>query len=103
MSKLTNPIYYAINEKSIDDLSYDIKEAFSYFQIAVPDTFRESIDGETNKLGDIVIDIVSFIKKNGQRNMKWTLSASCVPEVARATKVERPLRYSESWGRFDSS
>ena len=83
MSKLTNPIYYAINEKSIDDLSYDIKEAFSYFQIDVPDTFQESIDGETNKLRDIVIDIVSFIKKNGQRNMKWTLSASCVPEVAR--------------------
>ena len=64
--------YYVINEKSIDDLSYDIKEAFSYFQIAVPDTFRESIDGEINKLGDIVIGIVSFIKKNGQRNMKWT-------------------------------
>ena len=56
--------YYVINEKSIDDLSYDIKEAFSYFQIDVPDTFQESIDGETNKLRDIVIDIVSFIKKN---------------------------------------
>ena len=56
--------YYVINEKSIDDLSYDIKEAFSYFQIDVPDTFQESIDGETNKLGDITIDIVSFIKKN---------------------------------------
>ena len=47
-----------------DELRYDIREAFSYFQLSVPDTFQTKLDSVVDKLDGIVLDITSFIEKN---------------------------------------
>ena len=53
----------AMGETS-DGLEYDIREAFSYFQLSVPDTFQMKLDSVVDKLESIVFDITSFIEKN---------------------------------------
>ena len=47
-----------------DEPEYDIREAFSYFQLSVPDNFQMKLDGVVDKLDSIVLDITSFIEKN---------------------------------------
>lgn len=47
-----------------DGLEYDIREAFSYFQLSVPDTFQMKIDSVVDKIDNIVSDITDFIEKN---------------------------------------
>ena len=49
---------------STDSLSYNIKEAFTYFKISVSDNLQELIDGNYSKLEDIIIDTASFIDRN---------------------------------------
>ena len=47
-----------------DEPEYDIREAFSYFQLSVPDNFQMKLDSEVDKLDSIVLDITDFIEKN---------------------------------------
>lgn len=47
-----------------DELGYDIREVFSYFQLSVPDTFQMILDSVVDKLDSIVLDITDFIEKN---------------------------------------
>ena len=47
-----------------DKPEYDIREAFSYFQLSVPDNFQMKLDSEVDKLDSIVLDITDFIEKN---------------------------------------
>lgn len=47
-----------------DEPEYDIREAFSYFQLSVPDNFQMKLDSEVDKLDCIVLDITDFIEKN---------------------------------------
>lgn len=47
-----------------DEPEYDIREAFSYFQLSVPDNFQMKLDSEVDKLHSIVLDITDFIEKN---------------------------------------
>lgn len=47
-----------------DGLEYDIREAFTYFQLSVPDTFQMKLDSVVDKLDSIVLDITDFIEKN---------------------------------------
>ena len=49
---------------STNSLSYNIKEAFTYFKISVSDDLQELIDGDYAKLEDIIIDTTSFIERN---------------------------------------
>lgn len=46
------------------ELEYDIREAFSYFQLLVPDSFQMRIDCVVDKIDNIVSDITTFIEKN---------------------------------------
>ena len=55
--------YAIIHGDNIETLSYDIKDAFSYFQISVPTQFQMRLDGVVGKLDDVVLDIISFINK----------------------------------------
>ena len=55
--------YAIIHGDNIETLSYDIKDAFSYFQISVPTQFQMRLDGVVGKLNDVVLDIISFINK----------------------------------------
>ena len=47
-----------------DEPEYEIREAFSYFQLSVPDNFQMKLDSEVDKLDSIVLDITDFIEKN---------------------------------------
>ena len=47
-----------------DELGYDIREAFSYFQLSVPEAFQMKLDSEVDKLNSIVLDTTDFIEKN---------------------------------------
>lgn len=47
-----------------DELGYDIREAFSYFQLSVPEAFQMKLDSEVDKLDSIVLDTTDFIEKN---------------------------------------
>lgn len=47
-----------------DNLSYNIKEAFSYFITTTPDDLQELIDGDFDKLEHIIVDTTSFIERN---------------------------------------
>ena len=55
--------YAIIHGDNIETLSYDIKDAFSYFQLSVPTQFQMRLDGVVGKLDDVVLDIISFINK----------------------------------------
>ena len=56
--------YYFVKGEATDELSYDIKEAFTYYQVSVSEELQEAIDGEVDKLEYIVMDITSFIINN---------------------------------------
>lgn len=56
--------YKVAKAKTTDGLGYDIREAFTYFQLSVPDDFQMKIDSVVDKLDNIVLDITSFIEKN---------------------------------------
>ena len=56
--------YKVVKGENCDELGYDIREAFSYFQLSVPDTFQMKLDSVVDKLDNIVLDITSFIEKN---------------------------------------
>ena len=47
-----------------DELGYDIREAFTYFQLSVPEAFQMKLDSEVDKLDSIVLDTTDFIEKN---------------------------------------
>ena len=47
-----------------DDIQFDIGDAFSYFQLSVPEEFQMIIDGVVGKLEIIIMDIMQFIKQN---------------------------------------
>ena len=56
--------YKVAKGEDSDRLEYDIRDAFTYFHLSVPDTFQMKIDGVVDKLDYIVLDITSFIEKN---------------------------------------
>lgn len=56
--------YKVAKGENCDELGYDIREAFSYFQLSVPEAFQMKLDSEVDKLDGIVLDITSFIEKN---------------------------------------
>lgn len=49
---------------STDYLSYDIREAFSYFKTTTSDDIQEIIDSDFEKLENIIIDTTSFIERS---------------------------------------
>ena len=56
--------YKASKGETTDGLEYDIREAFTYFQLSVPDSFQMKLDSVIDKLDNIVLDITNFIEKN---------------------------------------
>ena len=56
--------YKVAKGENCDELGYDIREAFSYFQLSVPEAFQMKLDSVVDKLDGIVLDITSFIEKN---------------------------------------
>lgn len=56
--------YMFAKEQSTEGISYDIREAFTYFQTSVPEDFQELLDSSVDKLENIVLDITSYIEKH---------------------------------------
>ena len=56
--------YFVANNKSIKNLSFDITEAFTYFQLSVPEELQWKIDEVVDELDFVAPDIISFIEKN---------------------------------------
>ena len=56
--------YATAKGEKTDDFSYDIREAFTYFQIPVSGEIQEHINSVVKILEDIVMDITNFIDKN---------------------------------------
>ena len=56
--------YKVAKGENCDELGYDIREAFSYFQLSVPEAFQMKLDSVVDKLDGIVLDITNFIEKN---------------------------------------
>lgn len=48
---------------SLDNLKFDIREAFNYFNISVSDKLQERIDEDFDKLDKIIVDTTWFIEK----------------------------------------
>jgi hypothetical protein len=61
--KVAELTYKVSKGDTTDGLEYDIREAFTYFQLSVPDPFRMKLDSVVDKLDNIVLDITSFIEK----------------------------------------
>lgn len=55
--------YIVAKGENSDEIGYDIREAFTYFQLSVPDTFQMKLDSVVDKLDNIVLDITNFIEK----------------------------------------
>jgi len=56
--------YLVSKGKDTERLQYDIRDAFSYFQLSVPDELQMKIDGVVDNFENIVMDITSFIEQN---------------------------------------
>lgn len=56
--------YKVAKGENSDGLEYDIREAFSYFQLSVPASFQMKIDSVVDIIDNIVLDITEFIEKN---------------------------------------
>ena len=56
--------YKVVMGETSDEPGHDIREAFSYFQLSVPEAFQMKLDSVVDKLDGIVLDITSFIEKN---------------------------------------
>mgnify|MGYP007038188108 CR=1 FL=1 len=56
--------YLVANGEGPEEIQYDLRDAFSYFQLSVPEEFQMKIDGVVGKLENIVMDITQFIKQN---------------------------------------
>lgn len=60
----TAELTYKVSKgETTDGLEYDIREAFTYFQLSVPDSFQMKLDSVVDKLDNIVLDITNFIEK----------------------------------------
>lgn len=55
--------YLVSKGENSEGLQYDIRDAFSYFQLSVPDELQMIIDGAVETLENIVMDITSFIER----------------------------------------
>ena len=62
--KAAEMTYYVAKGKSTDGLSYHIKDAFTFYEISVPDEFQEKLNSAIIKLQKTVTDITSYIEKN---------------------------------------
>lgn len=62
--KAAERTYKVAKGENCDELGYDIREAFSYFQLSVPEAFQMKLDSVVDKLDGIVLDITDFIEKN---------------------------------------
>ena len=61
----TAELTYKVSKgETTDGLEYDIREAFTYFQLSVPDSFQMKLDSVIDKLDNIVLDITNFIEEN---------------------------------------
>lgn len=60
----TAELTYKVSKgETTDGLEYDIREAFTYFQLSVPDSFQMKLDSVVDKLDNIVLDITNYIEK----------------------------------------
>ncbi len=60
----TAELTYKVSKgETTECLEYDIREAFTYFQLSVPDSFQMKLDSVVDKLDNIVLDITNFIEK----------------------------------------
>ncbi len=60
----TAELTYKVSKgETTECLEYDIREAFTYFQLSVPDSFQMKLDSVVDKLDNIVLDITNFIDK----------------------------------------
>jgi hypothetical protein len=56
--------YKVVMGETSDEPGHDIREAFTYFQLSVPEAFQMKLDSVVDKLDGIVLDITDFIEKN---------------------------------------
>ena len=56
--------YIVAKGENSDEIGYDIREAFTYFQLSVPDTFQMKLDSVVDKIDSIVLDTTDFIENN---------------------------------------
>ena len=59
--KVAEMTFYTIKGKSIDELSYNVTDAFTYFQISVPEKIQERLNGAVLKLQRVISEIVEYI------------------------------------------
>lgn len=56
--------YYITKGSPIENLSYDVDEAFSYFQTNIPNKLQEKVDSVVGELQELVTNTTWFIKEN---------------------------------------
>ena len=56
--------YIVAKGENSDEIGYDIREAFTYFHLSVPDTFQMKLDSVVDIVDSIVLGITDFIEKN---------------------------------------
>ena len=56
--------YFVANKKSTENLSFDIREAFTYFQLSVPEKLQWIIDEVVDILDQVANDTIFYIEKN---------------------------------------
>ena len=56
--------YIVAKGENSDEIGYDIREAFTYFQLSVPDTFQMKLDSVVDIVDSIVLGTTDFIENN---------------------------------------
>ena len=56
--------YKVVMGETSDEPGHDIREAFTYFQLSVPDTFQMKLDSVVDIVDSIVLDTTDFIENN---------------------------------------
>lgn len=56
--------YIVANGENSDEIGYDIREAFTYFHLSVPDTFQMKLDSVVDIVDSIVLGTTDFIENN---------------------------------------
>ena len=56
--------YIVAKGENSDEIGYDIREAFTYFHLSVPDTFQMKLDSVVDIVDSIVLGTTDFIENN---------------------------------------
>lgn len=62
---------YKISYDDSESLSFDIKDAFSYYEPDVPDSLKTASNEATPLLEDILYDIISFVETKGYERLDY--------------------------------